>query len=293
MKYFEIKQLIILVFLCGCAGTSSHRTAGDENLLPEIDVLQVKDKTDEALKLAQEVNLDVEVLSTKLADLDNRIVSLSDEVSSISAAKIEELETRVVLLTEAIKELKTATVPVVQIAPAAPSIAENEKKAPPQSPEKGKKKALRDTTHRPPAAGQSIGSTFAPSTAANLLSSPEYEAYQAGLRLFQSHSYDRAIKAFDDELAQFPSGKYVDNANYWRGECYYYLSNYSSAIGAFGKVVSVHGTEKADDAYYKIALSYLKMGQTSAAKEAFSNLIEYYPASEYVPRARQYLQKLR
>jgi tol-pal system protein YbgF len=281
--------LSAMVLVIGCASTS-QRASGDEALLPEIDVMQVKDKTDEALKLAQEVNLDVDVLSTKIADLDNRIVTLSDEVSSISAAKIEELETRLVILTEALKESKAQAVQVAQVAPPAQIV----KASPPSStPPVGKAKpgASRDTAAK--AKNAAPLSTFAPSTAASLLVSPEFEAYQTGLRLFQGRNYDRAIKAFDEMLAQFPSGKYADNANYWIGESFFFLSDYSSAIGAFEKVVAYHGSIKADDAYYKIGLAYLKMGQPGAAKEAFRHLIENYPASDYVSRAQRYLQRLK
>ena len=106
----------------GCAAPAHQ--AADESLLPEIDVMQVKDKSDEALKLSQEVNLDVEVLSTKIADLDNRVIALSDEISSVSSAKIEELETRIALLTEALKDIKAgaAQLPVAELVEAAPAV---------------------------------------------------------------------------------------------------------------------------------------------------------------------------
>ena len=270
-------------FFFGCA-SSSQRRAADESLLPEVDVLLVKDKSDEALKLAQEVNLDVEVLSTKIADFDNRITSLSDEVSSVSSSKIEELEARLVLLTEAIKELKTEAAqpaPASPILPAAQAVGAV----------KGKTPSPRDAS--PKSARSASSPTFSPSSASGLLVSPEFESYQGGLRLYGSNNFEQAIKAFSEMLSQFPSGKYADCAQYWIGESYFSIADYSSAISAFKKVLDFHGSSKADHAQYKIALAYLKMGQQGTAKEALSGLIEQYPGSEYIARAKRYLKQLR
>jgi tol-pal system protein YbgF len=273
-----------LALIGGCAASSQHQAA-DESLLPEIDVMQVKDKSDEALKLAQEVNLDVEVLSTKIADLDNRVIALSDEISSVSSAKIEELETRIALLTEALKDSKAeAAQRAAQTVQAAPPVvaAPKAKTAPPP----------REVAPKPPGT-VSPPPTFSPTSATSLLVSPEFDYYQGGLRLYGGRNYEQAIKSFGDMLQQFPNGKFADNANYWIGQCYFSLTNYSSAISAFEKVIAFHGSSKADDAQYTIALCNLKMGQQGAAKEAFRQLITQYPGSEYIPRAQRYLVQLK
>jgi starvation-inducible outer membrane lipoprotein len=111
------KNVVLIAFLSlltGCAG--SMKQIQNEALLPEIDVIQVKENSDEALKLAQEAKLDVEVLSNKITELDNKQIVLSEEISSVSAAKIEELENRLSYLVEAFKDLQ-AQIKVLEAMP--------------------------------------------------------------------------------------------------------------------------------------------------------------------------------
>jgi tol-pal system protein YbgF len=252
---------VALVIACiGCA--ASHQQLGNEALLPEIDVIQVKEHSDEALKLAQEAKLDVEVVTNKLTEIDNRLILLSEEVSSVSIAKIEELENRLSLLIEAYKDLQ-AQVTALEAMP------------------------------RAPAKKSGGAATFSPSSAAPLLGSPEYDLYQSGLRTFNNRIYDKAVVIFTDVLKQFPQGEYADNARYWIGECYYAQGDYASGITSFTHVFDVKNSPKADDAQFKIGLSYLKMGQPAIAKEELKKLIDRYPASEYIERAKKYLAEIK
>jgi len=248
----------LIIDLAGCAG--SMKKVDNEALLPEIDVVQVKENSDEALKLAQEAKLDVEALSTKLTELDNKVVLLSEEVSSVSSAKIEELENRLSLLVEAYKDLQ-AQVKILQAMPVT---------RPRNDP------------------------TFKPSSASDILNpSTEYDSYQNGLRSFNNRNYQEALKIFTSVVEQFPSGKYTDNAYYWTGECHYALNDFASAVASLQKVFTFKNSTKGDDAQLKIGLCYLKMGQQGLAKDEFKKLVDRYPASEYVTRAKKYLEELK
>lgn len=226
-------------------------------------MLRCPSQADEALKLAQEAKLDVEVVTNKLTETDNRIILLSEEVSSVSIAKIEELENRLALLVEAYKDLQ-AQVTAIEAIPARTPV-----KKPPQP------------------------ATFSPSASAPLLGSPEYDLYQSGIRTFQSRTYEKAIEIFNDVLKQYPKGEYCDNARYWIGECYYALGDYASGVTSFTHVFDSGNSAKADDAQFKIGLSYLKMGQPAMAKEELKKLVDRYPASEYIERARKYLEEIK
>lgn len=245
----------------GCASTKPP--AGNEALLPEIDVIQVKEHSDEALKLAQEAKLDVEMVTNKLTETDNRLILLSEEVSSVSIAKIEELENRLALLIEAYKDLQ-AQVTAIE---AMPRYAPVKKKGKP--------------------------ATFSPAAAAPLLGSNEYELYQGALRTFNSRAYDKAIELFNDVLKEYPKGEYAGNARYWIGECYYALGDYASGVASFIHVFDFKNSPKADDAQFKVGLSYLKMGQATMAREELKKLVDRYPASEYVERAKKYLAEIK
>ncbi|MBN1131103.1 MAG: tetratricopeptide repeat protein [Chitinispirillaceae bacterium] len=258
-------QLTAAVFMVslivGCAAT--HKTRGSADaLLPEIDVVQVKEKSDEALKLAQEAKLDIEVLMTRMTELDSRVIAVSEEVASISSAKIEELETRLALLTEAYKDLFN------QVKSVDASSAVKAKKG--------------DQT-----------ATFSPSSATGLLSSPEYDLYQKGLHYFNARKFDLAITSFTDQLNEFPAGKYSADAHFWIAESNYSLNNHSTAVVSYHKVTEIKGSSKADDALYKLGLTYLKLGQQGLAKDALKMLVQRYPASEYVERAEKQLKTLK
>jgi tol-pal system protein YbgF len=253
----------ILACFAGCAGTSKTSKAAAETILPEIDVVQVKENSEEALKIAQETKLDADVLNNKVTEMDNKLVSLSEDVSSVSLAKIEEIENRLALLVEAFKDLQ-AQVTSLQNAPA------------------------------PRSAKSSAAATFSPSAASAVLSaSPEYDSYQNALRVFNARNYDGALKAFIEIQKQYPQGTYADNCCYWSGECSYALRDFAAAIASFKKVFVFKNSSKADDAQLKIGMSYMKMGQTALAKNEFKTLIDRYPASEYVSRARKYLSEIK
>ncbi len=260
-----LKHLIIaavLVLSVGCASSVSNLE--EETLLPEIDVVQVKEYSEEALKLAQEAKIDVQMVNTKLSEVDNRLVVLNEEVSSVSLAKIEELENRLALLIEAFKELheKVAAIEIL------PQI------------KIGKPKSTKPAV-------------FSPSEAGTILTSSEYDLYQNALRVFDKRSYEEARKLFSDVLKKYPNGDYADKAQYWTGECYYQIADYAKAISAFNLVHKYKNSSKSDDAQLKLGLSYLRMGKNDLALDEFKRLINRYPASEYVPRAKKYISEIK
>jgi tol-pal system protein YbgF len=248
--------------LAGCA--ASTKQVEEKALLPEIDIVQLKENSDEALKMAQEAKLQVQVVNSKLAEIDNRLVVLSDEVSSVSTAKIEEIENRLALLIEAFKDLQQQ-VAAVEFSP-------------------------RGGQAKKPDNGSNA--TFSPTGAAALVTSNEYELYQTALRTFNDRSYDQAFKLFQDLLDKYPKSTYASNAHYWMGETFYAQNKFAEAIAEFDKVLGYGKSQKADDAQLKIGMSYLKMGKKAEAKESLNLLINRFPGSEYVPRAKKYLAEI-
>jgi tol-pal system protein YbgF len=249
-----------LIGIAGCAHTAKR--AESQALLPEIDIVQMKENSDEALRLAQEAKLDVEAANTKLTEIDNKLVLLNEDVSAVSIAKIEELENRLSLIVEALKETQTQ-MNAMELSPRA------QKKGP------------------------TGPATFSPSSASSILnSSPETEAYQNALEIFNARNYKQAEESFGNILKQYPQGRYADNCQYWIGECGYALADYAQAIAAFQKVFNYSNSSKADDAQLKIGLCYLKMGQKSMAKSELEKLMDRYPSSEYSARAKKYLVEM-
>lgn len=257
---FLILMVIIHYFSCG----PSMKQLENQTILPEIDVVQVKEYSEEALKLAQESKMDVQMLTTKITDVDSRLALMNEEVSNFSPAKLEELENRLAMLVEAFKELheKVASIEVL------PQITVKKKVS---------TKAV----------------VFSATDPGKIITSSEYDQYQEALRTYDKRAYPEALKLFSDLLEKFPQGDYADRANYWIGECYYASAEYAKAVVAFTKVVDVQNSSKSDDAQLKLGLSYLRLGKSDLAGAEFKRLISRFPASEYVPRAQKYLAELR
>lgn len=251
-----------LALCAGCAGTAP-KTQNDA-ILPEIDVVQVKENSEEALTTAREAKRDIEVINSKLAEIDNRLGSLSGDGSSTSLAKIEEIENRLSLLAEAFKDLQ-AQVVALQNAPA-PRVSAR-------------------VSQTGPAAASPLPAVPAGGS--------ENEAYQNALRVFNGRNYEQAQKLFSDIIKQYPAGNYVDNCWYWSGECSYAMLDWPRAISMFQKVFEFANSSKADDAQLKLGMCYMKTGQGALAKAEFRKLIERYPGSEYVPRAQKYLSEMK
>ena len=102
----------------------------------------------------------------------------------------------------------------------------------------------------------------------------------------------QAIQDFGMVLQNAPQSDLADNAQYWIGECYYWLEEFDRALEAFRKVFDHQPTDKYDDAQLKIGITYRRMGQTEQAIGAFRTFLQRYPDSEYAGVARKNLSEL-
>jgi tol-pal system protein YbgF len=120
-------------------------------------------------------------------------------------------------------------------------------------------------------------------------SGPYSDRYHETLALFHERRYQEAIAGFEDLLARDINHQLSDNAQYWIGESYYAMGMYNEAIIAFEKVYTFPQSNKNDYAQFKIGQCYFKIGNKERASQEFQQLIDTYPDSELVPRARNYL----
>ena len=144
-----------------------------------------------------------------------------------------------------------------------------------------------------PPSYSSSSSGYSPSgyTASDV--SMDYQGnYDRALELFHSRDYHSAIEAFESLLATSANNSLSDNAQYWIGESHYALGQYDKAIIDFEKVFTFPKSNKDDDAQYKLGLCYMKKGDNVKAREEFQRLIDLYPKSEYISRAREKLNSL-
>ncbi len=284
------------LFLAGCASAPKTNRSGDPSL-PEIDVLQLKENSDEALKLAQENKLDLQSLETKVRELETRISSLGDELANLPVAKLDELSQQIALMTEQLRGLEdriskgpAGPAPKKELAVFAPTALDSG--AAPAKEPKTKSPGAKDAT--PKEKGKPEGEGKQAKTAPRKPPASEAEAalYKKAFDLYYGRDYGQAIGRFEELLKQFPASTYADNCFYWIGECQFAQGNFAKAVAGFRKVFSFPETEKADDAQLKLGYCYLRLGDRKQAAEEFKKVVSLYPDSEYTERAKEELAKL-
>jgi TolA-binding protein len=121
----------------------------------------------------------------------------------------------------------------------------------------------------------------------------DYETYKQhyidALSAYQNGDFMGAIDAFEMLIRNDSQNDYADNAQYWIGESYYALDEYSKAIGAFRKVIQFKDTNKADAAQFKIGYSYLNSGDQARGYDELERLLDMFPESSYREKVKQIL----
>ena len=122
----------------------------------------------------------------------------------------------------------------------------------------------------------------------------EQQAYQSAFDLLKSGRYDEAAVAFQQFIAEFPTGSYADNAQYWLGETFYITRRFEQAVQEFERLVSTHPTsQKLTHALLKIGYSHDELGNLEEAERVLSELIERHPQSAAAGLARKRLTSIR
>jgi TolA-binding protein len=116
--------------------------------------------------------------------------------------------------------------------------------------------------------------------------------YHAAMNLISKKQYEEAIGLLSESIKTEKNLETLANSYYWLGESYFGTGKFDQAIPNFQKVFSFKNSTKIDDAQLMIAESYQRLGRNEEAKKAFQKLVDYYPASEFVPRAKKMLQRL-
>ncbi|MFZ4620786.1 MAG: tetratricopeptide repeat protein [Bacteroidota bacterium] len=126
--------------------------------------------------------------------------------------------------------------------------------------------------HRPAAPGRS--------------SSEEVKAYEGAINLAKNRNYRDAISELQTLLNTGIKEDYADNCQYWIGESNFHLKEYSKAIEHLEQVQKYNFSEKKDDAQLMIAQCYERLGDKDKARAGYQKLVDLYPTSEYVKRAK-------
>lgn len=112
------------------------------------------------------------------------------------------------------------------------------------------------------------------------------------LSLINQKQYDKAIQEINDLLNKTKSEAIRKEATYWLAESHIQLGNYEQAIELLTDLNNVTKSDKAPEIALKLAECKLKIGRIAEAKNTYKQIIEKYPKSEQVPKARKMLQQM-
>ncbi|ADE13395.1 tol-pal system protein YbgF [Nitrosococcus halophilus Nc 4] len=119
-------------------------------------------------------------------------------------------------------------------------------------------------------------------------------AYQAALKLLKEGRYEEAMAAFRQFPQQYPESRYRPNAQYWLGESYYMLRDFSAAAQAFQALAEQYPeSAKVPDAMLKQGLAYYELEQWEQAKAQLQEVMARYPASTVSRLAEDRLEKMK
>ena len=110
------------------------------------------------------------------------------------------------------------------------------------------------------------------------------DLYKTAITYYFERSYEESIKSFEYLINIDDSHELSDNAQYWIGESYFGIGNFSRALSAFEVVLTYPQSNKNDYAQFKIGLCLLKLEKEPQAYAAFQSFINSYPDSELISR---------
>ncbi|MBN2091932.1 tetratricopeptide repeat protein [candidate division KSB1 bacterium] len=116
--------------------------------------------------------------------------------------------------------------------------------------------------------------------------------FNSAIADFNSGKFNEATQSFESLLFTEPANTLASDCQYWLGECFMAMKDYSRAVVEYEKVFIFDEGKKSEEAQFKIGVSFLEAGNPKLAKYEFNNLLNFYADSELGRRARSYLQRL-
>ncbi|MCP5357505.1 MAG: tol-pal system protein YbgF [Pseudomonadales bacterium] len=122
----------------------------------------------------------------------------------------------------------------------------------------------------------------------------EQQQYQMALdSLLQEEQYQRSVTEFDQYLRLYPSGRFVTNAYYWKGQAYINLAMLNEAREAFETIVNQYPDgRKVDDAMYSLGTVYDKLGNSDRARQLLRQVQSRFPNTSAANLADIYLRAM-
>ncbi|MCL4845942.1 MAG: tetratricopeptide repeat protein [Acidobacteria bacterium] len=118
--------------------------------------------------------------------------------------------------------------------------------------------------------------------------------YDTAYADFASGQWGLAIQGFEAYIRSFPRSDLAERAQFYIAESYDLDGKPEQAITAYDQVIANYPTgEQAPFAYYKRGLLLARLGQVERARESWETTIQKYPDSDASRLAKQRLDQLR
>lgn len=118
------------------------------------------------------------------------------------------------------------------------------------------------------------------------------ELIETAINDLNNKDYNSSIQKLKSILEKERNQQIISEANYYLGENYFRLQNYQLALNYYRKVSESNNSTRRDIAQAMVAESLIRLGEVNEAKIAYQELINKYPQSEFIPKARKMLQQL-
>ena len=106
----------------------------------------------------------------------------------------------------------------------------------------------------------------------------EQQLYQMAYDSVINSNFERSIAEFDQYMSVYPTGRFVTNAHYWKGQAYLYLDRYAEAKDSYEIILNRYeDSAKLSDAMYGLGLAYQGLGNITQAKQLLNEIKRRFP----------------
>ena len=121
----------------------------------------------------------------------------------------------------------------------------------------------------------------------------EETLYQQGFELLKQFNYSGAIDVFHQQINQYPSGSFADDAHYWIAEAMYLDRNLLESKKYFRIILDeFEQSPRFPDAMLKTAYIEQDQGNEIEARILLQEIIQYHPRSDAAISAKNRLERL-
>ena len=115
----------------------------------------------------------------------------------------------------------------------------------------------------------------------------EQTLFKIGLCYFKQRDYERAVESFQYLLKTIPESRYKEEAQDRIGESHFLKRDYEPGIAKLKQFIEADSKSfRSQNLKFKIAWGYFKAAKKKEALDAFQEVIDLYPASEFAYQSR-------